>query len=818
MLRNYLAAALRNLLRNRFYAGITIAGLTLGFAAAILIALFVRDEFSYDRFIQGYGDVYRISVTEKTPTTAALESDVTEIWTAPLLKGRFPQIEEIARLNKSWFPPLVRRGEVRVGEQKFYWADPDLFKIMPLAAVAGDPATALSAPDGLVLTRAMARKYFGRDDPLGGVLLVDGHPLRVTAVIQDLPSNTHLDVDFFGSSLSAFSITKTLERVNGAGDFSFNTYTYLRLKPAASPEPLRQGLQPFFDERLPLQPAVSASIGKATVTPHLVALKDIHLRPSQQGAMKPAGDPQVIGAIALVGVLIVVIAGINFVTLMTARAGRRAVEVGVRKAAGARQRDLIAQFLGEAMIYVVVSMMLAVALAELALPAVNAGLQRTMSFNYLGDPILAGGIVAVTLVVGLLAGAYPAFVLASFRPAAVLKGGLVRGGGSIAVREGLVILQFAILIGLVVMTTTISRQTLFALNEGMRVDKDQVLLAFADPCTEYFRNQVRALPGVKAAACSSPNLLGFTNSIDAISAGVHRANIDVDAVDFGLLEVYGLKPLAGRFFQEGRRIDDFQGDQAATSSLVLNETAARKLGFASPQDAIGKTLSWRGSMRIDNAPRPERPGVVIGVAPDFTFDNIRGPIKPTLYNIGPKSSIVSSALHIKLEGGSTPEVMRGVGRTWSRLGDGHPIIQAFVDQLMMSRYIDTILQGAVIGVCSILALFIACLGLFALSAFTAEQRTKEIGVRKAMGASTGDILRLLVWRFSQPVLWANLLAWPVAWWVMDRWLHGFAYHVDLTPWTLAAASVGALAIAWATVSVQSFLVARAKPVAALRYE
>ncbi len=818
MFRNYLAAALRNLERNGFYSAITIAGLTLGFAAAILIALFVRDEFSYDRFIPRYQDVYRVSATLKTASTAPIESDQTEIWTAPLMKQQFPQIEEAARLVKTWVPALVRRGEVKVSEQKFYWADPDFFKVLPLAAVAGDPATALRQPDGLVVTRAIARKYFGRDDAIGGTLLVDGHPLRVTAVIQDLPSDTHLDVDFIGSGLSAFSNTRNLERINGPGSFSFNSYAYLRLKPGTSPAPLAQALPAFFADKLRLQAEVAQNLGKATATPHLVPLADIHFRRSDEGAMKPPGDLQVIGAIALVGVMIVVIASINFVTLMTARAGRRAVEVGVRKAAGARRRDLIAQFLGEAMIYVLIAMVLGVALAELALPGVNAGLQRTMSFNYLSDPTLGLGIVAVCLVVGVLAGAYPAFVLSAFRPAAVLKGGLVRVGGSGLVREALVILQFAILIGLVVMTTTIPRQTLFALNEGMRVNKDQVLLALADPCTENLRDQVRALPDVKAAACSSPFLLGFATSMDRISAGVRRANIEQAPLDFGLLELYGLKPLAGRFFDESRPLDAYHEEVNATSSLVLNETAVRKLGFASAQDAIGKTVTWEGVVPLQRVARPPRPAVIIGVTPDFTFDNVRGAIKPTFYTIGPKVSVMSIALNVKLDGRHTPEVMAAINRVWKRLGDGRPMFQAFVDQLMMSRYLDTILQGAVIGVCALLSLVIACLGLFALSAFTAEQRTKEIGIRKAMGASTADILRLLVWRFTQPVLWANLLAWPIAWWVMDQWLHGFAYHVDLSPWTLLAASVAAVAIAWATVSFQSFRVARAKPVAALRYE
>jgi putative ABC transport system permease protein len=735
-----------------------------------------------------------------------------------LLRAEFPEIQQSTRLMKAYFPPLVQHGLVKIGEQNFIWADPNAFKVLPLPALAGDLTHALDTPDGLVLTHPMARKYFGVDAPLGQTLLIDGHPMRVTAVLKDLPSETHLIGDFFASGLAAFSGLKQSEAMNGVGDFSHSTWTYLRLKPGVSPAALEARFPAFLASRMPIQPGMEASLGKVTQSLHLLPLTDIHLWRSNPGQMKPGGDPQVIVAIALVGLLIVVIASINFVTLMTARANRRSVEVGVRKANGASRMDLMLQFLGEAMLYVALSTVVAVALAELLLPAANGLLQRKMAFDYLGDPTLAGGILAVMLTVGLLAGLYPAFVLSAFRPASALKGGRSATGGSPVVRQALVVLQFSVLVGLIIVTTTVARQTWFALNDSMRVNKAEVLLAGVPTCTDNLRDRVRALPGVKFAACASPYVLNFADTIDAIRYNGHSANLESNGIDFGFFEVFGLKPLAGRLFQQDRASDDLHVDPTATSAIVLNATGARRLGFATPEAAIGQTVSWPGVTVTRRVERPFRPAEIIGVVPDFAFSGARTAIPPSFYYIGPKEPLNSIALVAKLDGRRIPETLAGIDRIWRDLGDGGPMIKVFVDQLMLLRLIDSLIQGIVIAICAGLALFIACLGLFALSAYTAEQRTKEIGIRKAMGAGTGDILRLLVWQFTKPVLWANLIAWPIAWWLMDRWLSGFAYHVDLNPLTFVFAAVAAVLIAWATVAMQSYLVARAKPVNALRYE
>jgi putative ABC transport system permease protein len=820
MFRNYLVAAFRNFARNEVYAGLTVAGLAIGFAAAILIALYVRDELSWDRFLPDYGNIYQLTTTARVATAPPAEIAETEVWVAPLLVEQFSGIQ-VTRLQGTLFPPVVRHGDVHVAERTFEWADPSFFRVFQVPVVAGDPSRALDAPDGVVMTQAMARKYFGRDAPIGETLLVDGHAMRVGAVIADPPSNTNLVGDFFGSSLAPSSATRVVEKGNLPGGFGFGTLTYVRLGPGVSAAVLSGALPAFVAQRMPVQPKVLAGMGQASEALNLVPLSDIHLSTAIVGKLKPGGDPHVVAAIALIGVLIVAVAAINFVTMMTARAGRRAVEVGVRKTAGAGRRELVQQFLGEAMVYVAVSMLLAIALAELALPAVNALLQRTMAFDYLRDPRLSIGIVLVTAVVGLLAGTYPALVLSSFRPANVMRGGQVRAAGSERVRQALVLVQFSVLIGLAIVTVTIARQTIFALFEGPHVEQNRVVLALSQHCSDAFRGEVSALPGVAAAACGSADLYGLGENTASLSFAGRLANLDMGPVGFGFFELYGVTPRAGRYFDEHRPADGFQTDAQAMSSIVLNEAAVRRMGFPSASAAVGQTAYWRVSPDPQEGSFVEgalRPAQIIGVAPDFGFASVRTPVQPTMYYITPLNGPFSNVLTVRLKPGDPRPALTAIDGIWDRLSNSQSMIRVALSQYLLSEYVDTIVQGVAVAICGGLAMAIACLGLFALSAFSTEQRRTEIGVRKAMGASSSDVLRLMLWSFTRPVLLANLIAWPLAAFVMDRWLHGFAYHVDLGVITFLAAGAGAAVIALATVAGVSLIAARARPADSLRYE
>ena len=829
MLGNYIAAAFGNLGRNWLYAGVTILGLAVGLAAAILIALFVHDELSYDRWIPGHDRLFLVSETLTPPGGGQpLDSDGTRADVAALLKLDFPEVEATARMVRD--QPILQRGQIQAVEPDLYWADPDLPDLLRLPAVAGDPRAALRSPDGLVLTRSLARKYFGRDAPLGATLVLNRavgpaapaglnapHLMRVLAVIQDLPSNTHLQVAAFASGLAPFS-PQVGAALGPANPFNRSVISYVRLRPGASAQAVNAALPAFVSRHIANAPLMGSSLAL-----RLLPIASIHLargRAEVTGAMKPAGDRKLIAAIAGVGAMIVLIAAINFVTLVTARSARRAVEVGVRKASGARWRDLIAQFVGEALVQVALAMVAATAMAELALPTLDTMLQRTIRFDYLHDPWIATALLAATLTIGLLAGAYPALVLASFRPARVLKGGPIQAAGSVGVRQGLVVVQFAILIGLILATATLYRQSIFALDAHLQLDTDQTLW-IAAPCTTGFRDRIRQIQGVRSAVCSSEIPLENGGAPTTASGPQGRtASLQMAPIGFGFLEFYGLKPRAGRFPSPERGEDArlAQPGVKDNPSVVVNETAVRRLGFASPQAAVGHTIAWR---RIVMAPGvaplllPPSPSTVVGVAPDFSLGSVRAPIEPMIFYVDPSLSDVVS---VRLTGRDIHRALAAMDRLWSAMGQPRPMSRRFVDQAMRDLYRDVVAEGQVMGACAALAVFVACLGLFALAAFTAERRTKEIGVRKAMGAGAFDVVRLLLWQFTQPVLLANVIAWPAGWWAMQGWLHGFAYHVDLPPWLFLSAAAIAVSIAWVTVSVQAWLVARARPVTALRYE
>ncbi|MGC3982655.1 MAG: ABC transporter permease [Steroidobacteraceae bacterium] len=796
MFKNYLAAALRNLARNRLYAVINIIGLSVGFAATILIALFIRSEFSYENFIPNRDRTYLVTETIASPGAKPIVASNSPAELAAWLKADFPFIEAVTRLNSQ--RTTLRHQDVEAIEE-IYWADPNFFEVISLPAIAGDPRTALQQPDGIVLTKRIARKYFGRDNVVGETLEIGrAHSMRVTAVLEDLPVNTHLDTEILASGTASFSLLTEADSRSAPlsnGNNNADSKTYIRLRQGTAVEELSTAMPAFI--------ARHARTQNFSVSFPMYPLSSIHLYASaSMSNTRMSGSLSVIYAVSAIGVLILLVAAINFVNLMTARATRRSLEVGVRKSSGALRRDLIVQFIGESMLYAALSMLLAITLVELALPAFNAFLGQTIRFDYWQQPLLLALLLLLTFGTGALAGLYPALVLSAFSPIGILKNDRM---GSGRVRYILVTCQFAVLIGLIISTALIYQQTRYATTEALRLNQDQ-MLGVETACKSGFKDAVIALPGVQSAACtfSVPTLPATIQNFVTLDDG-RQIWVWNTFVDIGFFETFDLKPLAGRFFSEKYGSDMMQRNASANSdSVIVNETLVRALNVSSATAAIGQTFRC-GPRKCE----------IIGVVPDYAEDSVRELIRPMLYRYDPNQFRV---LAIKLRGQDVPETLRAIDQLWSQLGDARPISRVFLNERIQLLYQDITRQSQLFTLFSTIALCIACLSVFGLAAFTAERRTKEIGVRKAMGAGTSEVMRMLIWQFARPVLWANLIAWPVAGYCMSRWLGGFAYHIELQPWLFAAASMVALVIALLTVSVHCYLVARAKPVTALRYE
>jgi putative ABC transport system permease protein len=796
MFRNCCAAALRHLTRNKFYTAISVLGLSIGLCTALLAALVIRSQLSHDHFIPGYDRLYGVASDITPPGHATIHYDSTLSFVGPQMALGFSDIQTVTRLQAD--KATLRHTSV-AAEEPVYWADSNAFDVLPLPRVAGDLKSALAQPDAIVLSRSIARKYFGRDAPLGEtlVLKVDGdaqtHALSVAAVIEDLPPNgTELTAGIFVSSLAPWTPLHQQEAVPTSvarGELGVGTHTYVKLAPHVSAQRLL-GAMPTMAQSVFTGPPK----GWALVL-RLVPLDRLNVDPW----LNPGFSSRLL-MISIAGFGILLIGGINFVNLLTARSARRAKEVSVRKLAGARRHVLVLQFLTESIVYVILASLLAVTLTELLLPYANAFLIADATFRYWQDPALIGAILLVMLLLGTLAGAYPALVVSAFRPLRVLTGATRQARGAALARQILVTAQFSILIGLIIAAAVVYQQRQFATQEALRIDSDQMIL-IRSPCNTAFTSQLHALPGVRGLACSSSPLVdhGGVNVMlvkDKIGAQQLLYPISVEP---SLFDLYGIRPVAGRI-----------SASSGSTYYLLNETAARQLGFAKLSEAIGYELPTHGGFTLHSAP-------VIGVVPDFSLDSVEHRIEAQGFLVSDGDPLFN-VINVKLTGRQIPETLSAIDRLWKTTGSHEPIQRVFLQEQIQNMYLAMLREAQLFGIFAVVAIMLACLGLLGLAASIAEQRTREIGIRKALGADTGNIIELLLRQFTKPVLWANLIAWPVTAYAMHHWLQGFAYHVDLAVWLFPAAGALALLIALLTVGTHAILYARAKPVVALRYE
>ncbi|PSJ43139.1 FtsX-like permease family protein [Allosphingosinicella deserti] len=790
LLHHWLVAWGRNLVANRLLAGIATAGLVIGLAGAILMALVARVPLTYNHVVPAHARTYLAVSVVSAPGMVPDYQQKSPAGAAALIEANVGEVEAAARLLEA--EAELRRGGTAQTEA-IYWADPDYFDVARFPVLSGDLASALRSGHGLVMTEAMARKHFGRAEALGETIDVAGQPMVLRAVIADLPpGSTDLTAGIFASGLAARS-GLALMQADQPGAFSITVRTYIRLRAGIAAEQAGKAIQPVIAGLVP--PPVRAAYRLEPVRIDRLAL--------HEGFHPGARERLVIGSV--VALLVLLIATANFVNLSVALAERRRREIGIRKANGAGRGHVAGQFLAETVLTLLLATILALAAAEWLLPVVNGFLGTQARLDYVEDPTLLLLLLSAALLLGLAAGAYPALLLSSMPPAATIRGSDVAPAGGGRMRSALVTAQFAILIGLIIATSVVHQQRLFAMREALRMNIDQVLTVTA-PCPAAFVAEAEGLPRVRAVSCSSESLLSGNTFLPLEWRGRQLVVHVVSALP-SIFALYGVRPLAGTLSALPPH-----GEKTVTR-VVINEAAVRAFGFASPAAAIGEALPVQGA-----SPGGATGAQVVAVVPDFAFQSIEKPIEPTLYL--PESPEIwnGGLVSVKLDGRDMPETLSRIDRLWRDTGNAGPIERAFVSEHIERLYASLERNAQLFAVFSGLAIFLACLGLVGLSLSAAQRRTKEIGLRKALGASTRQILTLLLWQLSRPVLLANLLAWPVAWWLMRRWLNGFAERIPLHLWLFPAAGLVALALALVSVATLAYLVARQKPVHALRYE
>jgi len=830
MYKNYLITALRSLARYKLFSLINIVGLAIGLAACILIMLFVRDELSYDTQWKHADRIHQLYTGFNFPGSSPVVSSRVSGRAKEALTAYFSEdIEHVVRFNR--MRSVMQRGD-SVFSETIHWTDPDILNVFDLTPVSGDLSAALNDNASLAVSESFAAKHFGSADPIGETVTLTVYELqrdyRIAAIFKDLPHNTTLQ----------FQALAMIDETDFAGQswefadwFSANGWTYLKLQPGVSTERLSKRLKPFVDTNIEVPSWLSKDAGaKASdyMRYQVQPLADVQLSAIGLAHMKPAGAQVKVIAFASIAGLILLVACINFVNLSTAKATQRAREVALRKVMGAGRGQLIVQFLGESLLLVAFAFLVGLVLVELTLPMFGSFLGKEITLKYLDGTSVAVFMGIVTLI-GVLSGAYPALVLSGFLPAGVLKANKsAEMAGSLRLRYGLVVFQFAISIGLIVATGVIYGQMYYATNMDLGYDKDQLLTINnvgskdAQSVRDAFKREIEQLPGVSSVAgvLSWPGgNAGIARSLSV--SGGDNVSIGLQNIDYNFLDTYRLPLLAGRNYDRARSTDGVPSAQNAPSgsvlqgSVILNELAASDLGLGSPVEAVGKSvrLSAGRNEAGDMIPADLE---VIGIVPDMLFHTPRGKRSSEAYYLSDGNF---RSLAVRFEGDPQVLVVQ-IGALWKSMVPTVPFQYEFVDSVVAEQFQTERHLAVLLGTFALLAILIACLGLYGLASFTAQRRTKEIGVRKVLGATVMDIVQLLVWQFSKPVLLANLIAWPVAVWSMMRWLETFPYRMDF--WYLvplcALASITTLAVAWATVGSNAAKVARTNPIQALRYE
>lgn len=803
MFKNYLTTAFRIMLRQKAYAAINITGLSIGIAATLLILLYIADEISYDKFHHGANRIYRVGFAGRlqgndisTVSSSAVIADA--------MQKEIPEVSETVRFGL-WRTMPMSFGEKNLTVQYMLVADSNFFKFFSFPVVSGNPETFLKGPNKVVITESAAKRFFGDENPIGKIMLRNSDnkiATEVTGVVKDPPHNSHIIFDMVLSGDSWDYMRDTQWTSN-------NLYTYFKLHPQGDLENVKKQLtamatlhmdnelQRIIGETLEQFRAQGNDVGH-----FLQPLLDIHLRSNKQDEITPNGNIQYLYIFGAIAGFIIIIACINFMNLSTARSANRAKEVGVRKTIGAFRNRLIFQFLSESMLYSVFSMILALAIIGLSLDAFNTLSGKDLDLSLFFNPLVIGALVVFMLVIGLIAGSYPAFYLTAFKPTEVLKGKIRAGFRNSTLRNVLVVFQFVISIALIFGSVVVYRQLGYLQQKNLGFDKENVVrllhtLALGNQ-SQAFKNELNANPAFKGASFANdlpPNVTW--SSVFRKSGSEQDFLLHIYYVDYDHLATMGYTITSGRFFSR-----DFKSDTAA---IILNETAFKQMAFKNLDEA--EVISFRG-----DSPQPLK---VIGVLKDFNFQSLRDQVRPIAVLLGGEPNL---AMAIRLAPGNTQEQIATLETLWKKYAPEAPFEYSFLDQNFDALFRTEQRMSQIILIFTVLAIGIACLGLFGLAAYTAEQRAKEISIRKVMGASVPQLIVLMSKNFTMLVLIAFVIATPLAWYFAESWLEEFANHTSIDVSVAILSGIVAVAIALLTISFQSVKAARENPVKAMRSE
>ncbi|WP_153800070.1 ABC transporter permease [Foetidibacter luteolus] len=803
MLKNYFKIAYRSFLKNKAFSLINILGLSIGISVCFIIMLFVQDELSFDRFNTKADRTYRIVFNASINGGKINEANVMPP-VAQALMNDYPEVEEATRLHVDGRPKVAYKDK-SFKDAELAFVDANFFNVFTLPFIKGDAKTALLQPDAVVITKEQVHKFFGDEEPIGKVLIFNNNnPLKVTGVIDKVPANSHFHFDMFGSMA-------TLDEARQPTWMASNFFTYLVLKKGFSYKKLEAKLPGMVEKYMgpQIQQEMGLSLAQFRTKGNelgfvLQPLTDIHFYSHSNFELGPSGDIRYIYIFSAVAFFMLLIACINFINLSTAGASKRAKEVGLRKVMGSGKPALIQQFLLESVLITCVALVLSTVFVQMALPVFNDLSGKNLSLGFSFKPLAV--LLSLGLLVGLLAGIYPAFFLSSFKPITTLKGNLTAGKKSFGLRSSLVVFQFFISVSLITGTIVIYQQMNFIRSAKLGYDKEHLLVlnnSWALGKNEkYFKEQLLKDPRVINITVSGYKPAGPSFNNNSLAYPEGREDMMMKTLEYKIDEQYiptlGMQMAAGRNFSATFPTDSL--------GMIINESAARAFGWGN--NAVGKRIIRENSHRGKNVAF-----TVVGVVKDFHFKSLHEAITPLLMVLQPESGII-----VKVRAEHISDLLAGIKTQWQKLTSEEPFSYAFMDELYNQTYAAEQKTGRILNIFTALTIIVACMGLFGLATYTAERRSKEIGIRKVLGASVAQVTTMLSGDFLKLVAIGCVIAFPLSYFVMHKWLQDFAYRIDMSWWMFLLAAAAAILIAVATVSFQAIKAALVNPVKSLRNE